>query len=143
MGLRRILEDLGDAMKNRNAAVGVAVFGNIETAPTRVTFTQFGDKAVLVLDKDDLDPGAVRLAYMWARWVARRKLSETDSAIGVERVDSLIADATRALEQARQVRKCHTMAKKVIDEAGAHLDTMTCELDTIFGSLRQEIQKAA
>jgi hypothetical protein len=142
VGLRKMLDELDGAMTNRNAVVGVAVFGDATTAPVKVPFAQFGDKAVLVLDKENPDEGAVRLAYMWARWVARRKLGESDASIDLTRVETLIDDATRTLEHGKQVRKCHTMARKGIDEAGAHLDTMTREFDAVLSALRQELEKA-
>ena len=115
LGLRKILDELERAMENREASVGVAVFGNVETAPIKVPFAPYGERAVLVIDKDDPDENTVQLAYMWARWVARRRLGENKPGIDVDKIETLISDTIRALEHASQVRKCHTMAKKGIE----------------------------
>jgi hypothetical protein len=108
LGLRKILDELERAMENRDASVGIAVFGNVDIAPSKVPFAPYGDRAVLVIDKDDPDESAVRLAYMWARWVARRRLGETNASIDIEKIETLISDAIRALQHASQVRKGHT-----------------------------------
>ena len=47
----------------------------------------------------------------------------------------------RALQHASQVRKCHTMARKGIEEAGEHLDTMAREIKSTMDELRSEIEK--
>lgn len=142
LGLRRILDELERAMENREASVGIAVFGNVDTAPIKVPFAQYGERAVLVIDKDDPDESAVQLAYMWARWVARRRLGEDNAGIDIDKIETLISDTIRALEHASQVRKCHTMAKKGIEEANEHLDTMTREIKSTMDELRSEIETA-
>jgi hypothetical protein len=139
-GLRKILDELETAMKNRDACAGIAVFGNIGQAPINVPFAQYGERAVLVIDKDDPDESAVRLAYMWARWVARRRLSENNASIDIDKIETLISDTIRALQHASQVRKGHTMARKGIEEAGEHLDTMTREIKSTMDELRSEIE---
>ena len=93
-----------------------------------------------MIDKDDPDESAVRLAYMWARWVARRRLGETNASIDIDKIETLISDTIRALQNASQVRKGHTMAKKGIEEAGEHLDTMTREIKSTMDELRAEIE---
>jgi hypothetical protein len=140
LGLRKILNELERAMENRDASVGIAVFGNVDTAPIKVPFAPYGDRAVLVIDKDDPDESAVRLAYIWARWVASRRLGENNVSIDVEKIETLISDTIRALQHATQVRKCHTMAKKGIEEAGEHLDTMAHDIKSTMDELRSEIE---
>jgi hypothetical protein len=140
LGLRKILDELERAMENRDASVGIAVFGNVDTAPIKVPFAPYGDRAVLVIDKDDPDESAVRLAYIWARWVASRRLGENNVSIDVEKIETLISDTIRALQHASQVRKCHTMARKGIEEAGEHLDTMARDIKSTMDELRSEIE---
>ncbi|MDB5478850.1 MAG: hypothetical protein JWM96_1345 [Alphaproteobacteria bacterium] len=143
MGLKKILDELDGAMKNRDAAVGVAVFATTENAPTNVAFSTYGCKAVLVLDKDDPDPLAVRLAYMWARWVAKRELVSDTNEIDAARIESLIDEARRALQRATTVKKCHTSARKGIDEATAHVDALVGEIVAVLDDLHAEVTKAA
>jgi hypothetical protein len=139
LSLRKILDELETAMENREASVGIAVFGNIDKAPINVPFAPYGERAVLVIDKDNPDESAVRLAYMWARWVARRRLGENNASIDIDKIETLISDTIRSLQHASQVRRGHTMAKKGIMEAGEHLDTMTREIESTMDELRSEI----
>jgi hypothetical protein len=140
LSLRKILGELETAMENRDASVGIAVFGNYDIAPIKVPFVAYGEKAVLVIDKEDPDESSVQLAYMWARWVARRRLGEYNATIDIDKIETLILDTIRALEHASQVRKGHTMAKKGIEEAGQYLDTMTREIKSAMDELRGEIE---
>jgi hypothetical protein len=48
---------------------------------------------------------------------------------------------TRSLESAKQIRTFHTKARKSIDDAGTHLDTLTREIRTALSDLRTEIEK--
>ena len=83
----------------RGARGAIAVFRSQEQAPTAVPFMYSDDKAIVVLDPDDCDDAALRLAYMWARWTVRKQLAAADEAEGVdvERVRCLLDDAaTRA-----------------------------------------------
>jgi hypothetical protein len=140
LSLHKILGELDTAMGNRNASVGIAVFGNSDIAPIKVPFWAYGEKAVLVIDKEDPDESAVRLAYMWARWVARRRLAEYNASIDIDRIETLISDTIRALKLASQVRTSHTLAKKGIEDAGAHLDIMIREIQSAMDQLRSEIE---
>ena len=72
--MRNTLKELDDALENRDALAAIAVFTTQEQAPTSVPFHYAGNKAIVVLDKEGLDDAALRLAYMWARWVVRRDL---------------------------------------------------------------------
>ena len=72
--MRNTLKELDDALENRDALAAIAVFTTQEQAPTSVPFHYAGNKAIVVLDKEGVDDAALRLAYMWARWVVRREL---------------------------------------------------------------------
>jgi hypothetical protein len=142
VSLKRILEELDDAMENRDACVAVAVFGSQAAAPIRMPFGIFGNKAVLVLDKDDPDELCIQIAYAWARGLARGSCTELADQVDLERIEALVDDATRALGDARYVRKGHTMARKGIEEAGRHLESLTRDVQMALADLRTEIAKA-
>lgn len=142
LSLKKILEELDEAMSNRNASVGIAVFAGPDLAPSPVPFSPYGNKAVLVLDKDDPDPHAIRLAYMWARWMARRELAGADT-LDAARIEALIDEARRALQHATQVKRAHTSARKGIDDAASHVDTLIAEVTSALDGLATEVAKAA
>lgn len=144
LGSRETHKELDAAMENRDAAAGVIVFSRQEYAPTPVPFHHMDDKAIVVLDVDDPDPGALRLAYMWARWVVRRKASAVTQADGldVERVQRLVEDAARALDKSTAIRSAHTKARKSIEQAGSHLDELSDEVGKALDALTAEVDSA-
>lgn len=144
VGVRKILEELDLAMSNRQATVGIAVFGSEEHAPTKIPFTQYGTKAILVIDKDEPDPGLVRLAYLWSSWVAKRHLTESDEdTVDLGRIESLVEEARRALQRITTIKRSHSTARKSIDEAGGQLDSLQTEVASVLDQLESEIDTAA
>ena len=118
LGMRKIQDELDEAMRNREAVAALAVFDSQANAPTKVPFHYIDDKAIVVLDGDGTDDAALRLAYMWARWMVRRKLtSDVVESIDHERVRALIEQARLSIERVKTIRGCHSRATKAIEEA--------------------------
>jgi hypothetical protein len=139
LGLRKTLEELDRAMANRDASVGIAVFSSAKSAPTAVPFTYYANKAIAVLDPDDGDDRPLELAYMWARWEARKALVFDGAGTDIARVEAAMSDARRALARSSTVRGCHTRAKKQIDLASGELDALVADTDTALAALRLEL----
>ena len=76
------------------------VFSNQGLAPGSEPFQWFDRRAIVVLDKDELDPHALRLACLWARWVATRDASNAGDEVDVDRLLALIESACRGLRTA-------------------------------------------
>lgn len=138
--MRATLKELDDAIENRDALAAIAVFTTQEQAPTSVPFHYSGNKAIAVLDKEGTDDSALRLAYMWARWVVRRELCGTPvDELDIERVCALIDDASRGIERCTTIRKYHTQARKGIDQAGSELDAMVDEVRQSLDAIAEEL----
>lgn len=134
--MRRTLEELDDAMENRGASAAVAVFASLEQAPTSVPFHCVDDKAIVVLDPEGLDDTALRLAYMWARWVTRRSLAASAvDELDLERIGRLLDDARRALDRVSTVRRAHTTARRQIEQAGKEVDEMVRDVREVLDEL--------
>ncbi len=142
LNLRKITTELDDALANRDALAAIAVFRSQDQAPTCVPFQYNDDKAIVVLDPDDGDDSALRLAYMWARWTVRRQLcvSEEQESVDLERVRSLLADASRALERHTAIKRFHTQAKKSIDQAAEQAGDLVSEVHDTLADLEAELQ---
>jgi hypothetical protein len=144
LNMRTTMAELEEAMANRDALCAIAVFRSQDQAPTAVPFQYFDDKAIVVLDPDDEDTSALRLAYMWARWMVRRQLvvasEEEAEAIDLERVGCLLDDAARAVERHVQVKRFHTQAKKSIDQAAEHVSSMVGEVGDALVALDAELR---
>ena len=105
------------------------MFRSQEQAPTSVPFQHFDDKAIVVLDPDDGDDSALRLAYMWARWTVRRGLATGEQeGLDLERIHCLLDDAARALERHTAIKRFHTQAKKSIDQAAEQVRDLVGEV---------------
>ncbi len=142
LNLRATLAELDEAIANRDAYAAVAVFRSQEQAPTSVPFMYTDDKAIVVLDPDDLDESALRLGYMWARWTVRKQLASSDEqeGIDIERVRCLLEDASRALERHATIKRAHTVARKGIDQAGEQVQALVLETRTAIDDLAIELQ---
>jgi hypothetical protein len=140
LGMRKIMEELDEAMQNRSAAAAVAVFAEPAQSPTAMPFTYFADKAIVVLDPDTPNAQVLELAYMWARWEARKALALDGSAIDVDRVEAIMSDARRGLTRISTIRRCHSTAKKQIDQASGEVDALISDVDGALCDLALELR---
>jgi len=142
LGWRDTLAELDRAMANRGAAAGIAVFAHQEQAPTTVPFHCNASRAVVVLDPEGGDDGALRLAYMWARWVARRDRARPDDGFDPERVRDLIDEVNRALQRVRTIRRHHTEAAKGIERARDELGALEDDARRAIETLGRELLRS-
>jgi hypothetical protein len=144
LNLRATMAELDEAIANRDAYAAVAVFRSQDQAPTKVPFTYNDDKAIVVLDPDDEDDAALRLAYMWARWTVRKQMAaagdEEGETLDVERVRCLLDDASRALERHATIKRAHTAARKGIEQAGEQVEALVFECRQSIDDLQAELQ---
>jgi len=141
LNMRKTMAELEESLCNRDALAAIAVFRSQEQAPTAVPFAHFDDKAIAVLDPDDEDESALRLAYMWARWTVRKGLAVSEEAeIDLERVRCLLDDAARALERHTAIKRFHTQAKKGIDQAADQVRDLVGEVHEVLDALDAELR---
>lgn len=140
LGLKQTFEELDRAMANRDASAGIAVFSREEHAPIGTPFQFWGNCAIVVLDKDLVDDGPLRLACFWARWVVRRQLADDGSGISLSKVEGLIDEARRALDRVSTVRRCHTSARKKIDEAANQVNDLGSEVEAVLDAIASELR---
>jgi hypothetical protein len=142
LNLRSTFAELDEAIANREAHAAIAVFRSQEQAPSAVPFMYSDDKAIAVLDPDDGDDSALRLAYMWARWTVRKQIaaSDEDEAVDLERVRCLLDDASRSLERHATIKRAHTAARKGIDHAGEQVEALVFETRQALDELQAELQ---
>jgi hypothetical protein len=138
LGSRAVRTALCDAIANREALAGIAVFSRQDHAPVHVPFSYSGNQAIAVLDKDELDARALGLAVLWARWCCRCQLGDGGAA-DPQRVAALLAAARDALGRAATVRRAHSAAQKKIGEAASHLDAMVTDIDEILAEVAAEL----
>ena len=135
----KTLEELEAAMENRVAGAAIAVFSSQAKAPSAVPFSYIGDSAIVVLDKEDPDLSALRLATMWARWVVRRKLGDEEREIDPEAIEGLVDQASKGLAHKARIKRHHTAARKSIDKAAEEVLELVGEVDQALEQLRDEL----
>ena len=141
LNMRKTMAELDEALCNREALAAIAVFRSQEQAPTSVPFQHYDDKAIVVLDPDDADESALRLAYMWARWTVRRGLATGEQeGLDLERIHCLLDDAARALERHTAIKRFHTQAKKSIDQAAEQVRDLVGEVHESLDELDAELR---
>ena len=133
--LKKVLDELAEAMANREASAGVAVFASQHKAPIATPFESFGDKAIVVLDKDQPDEHALALACAWARWVVRRSLVEESDEVDLDQIGAAVEDGRRALARISNVRRAHSAAKKRIDEASGQVDDLVGDVEAVLDTV--------
>ena len=140
LNMRKTCEELDAALENRDALAAIAVFSAQDEAPTAVPFHHTGNKAIVVFDAEDGDDSALRLGYMWARWVVRRELAGSASEdIDLERIGGLIEDARRAIDRVTAIKRSHTQAKKSIDQAGEQVTFLAAEVRDALDAVADEL----
>lgn len=142
MTLKGALDELDRALANRDADAAVMVFAGRAVCPVDEPFQWFDARAVVVLDRETLDPHALRLACLWARWTACRESAEAVEGIDTARIAALIDQARLALRTATAIRGSHTKAKRAIDDAGRQLDTIVFDVEAALDELQAEVAGA-
>jgi hypothetical protein len=135
LSMRKIMSELDEALDNRAAGAAIAVFAEPAQSPTAVPFTYFANKAIVVLDPDAPSAQTLELAYMWARWMARKALELDTSTIDVDRIEAVMADARRGLARISNIRRSHTTAKRQIDAASGEVDALVSDVDGALTTL--------
>jgi len=143
LSTQKTFEELEASMANRDAVVGIAVFSSQENAPTTLPFQPFGDKAIVMIDKNDPDPHLVRLMHLWARMTVRRAVGEAGEtdALDLEKMEALITDARRALKRITTIKGAHSKVKKSVDQAAVELAELEDELSEVLDRLCDELSE--
>ena len=137
LNARQTHDELDVALKNRDALAAIAVFDKPSKAPSTVPFHYCGNKAIVVLDDDAT---ALRLAYMWARWVVRREGQQEDNDVtDHERISQLIASGKRAIERHSTIKRSHSQARNCIEQAASQVESMVSEIEAILVDLEAEL----
>lgn len=132
LNLRATMTELRKAVTNREALAAIAVFSGPDTCPIPSPFAVFNERAIVVYDKDDPDPTALRLACAWARWVVQREARPSEAGADLDLVARLIDEARRALDRVTAIKRAHAAASKKIGEASVHVGDLADELsDTL------------
>jgi hypothetical protein len=146
LSFKATMTELRKAVTNREALAAIAVFSGPDTCPIPSPFAVFNERAIVVYDKDDPDPTALRLACAWARWVVQREARPSDAVADLDLVARLIDEARRGLDRVTAIKRAHAAATKKIGEASGQVtdlaDDLSDTLDRIERALAVEAPTA-
>lgn len=141
LGLRQALDELDRAIANRGAKAGVIVFANQEKAPTTAPCRAYGNKVVVVLDKQVMDTQPLRLALMNARLIVQRESREHSDDLDFEGAMTLVQEGQRALDCHANIKRCHSAARNQIESAVTHTGDLVERIETILRDLGQLLSR--
>lgn len=136
---REAHSEMDDALENRDADAVILVFDSPEKSPSSSPFQYRGNKAMVSLADDDTS--ALKLAYMWARWITRRACEPAGpDSIDLDRVTEIIEKASRAVNRRSTIKSNHTKAINGIEAAQSIVVQMTTEIEELLTELGEVVQ---
>jgi hypothetical protein len=122
---------LNAALDEREAGFAILLVASDEKVPSgRQQLHEYeGNKMIVALDKDTMDPAALELAYRYARCRCLMA-AERDLALDAAGVRDAAEEALSALKDAQKIRSSLTGASKSVDSARDTLDSMVARVQT-------------
>jgi hypothetical protein len=122
---------LNAALDERDAGFAILLVASDEKVPSgRQQLHEYeGNKMIVALDKDAMDPAALELAYRYARCRCLMA-AERDLALDAAGVRDAAEEALSALKDAQKIRSSLTGASKSVDAARDTLDAMVTRVQT-------------
>ena len=127
----RAWETLDAALTERDAGFAILLVASEDKVPAgREPLHEYeGNKMIVTLDKEVMDPRALELAYRYAR--CRCLMSaERDLALDAAGVRDAAEEALSALREAQKIRSSLTGASKSVTAARETLDAMVTRVET-------------
>ncbi len=134
---------LNASLEERDAGFAVLVVASDDKVPAgREQLHEYeGNKMIVAVDKDDLDPRSLELAYRYARCrcaMAAEQMLEVDAA-GVR---SAAEEALSALKDAQKIRRSLSGATSSVKNARDALDGMVDRVESCLGRVESLIASA-
>ena len=139
----RAWETLNAALDERDAGFAILLVASDEKVPSgREPLHEYeGNKMIVALDKETMDPRALELAYRYAR--CRCLMSaERDLALDAAGVRDAADEALSALKEAQKIRSSLTGATKSVTAARETLDSMVSRVEASLSRVESLIDAA-
>ena len=122
---------LNAALEERDAGFAILLVASDEKVPSgRQQLHEYeGNKMIVALDKEAMDPAALELAYRYARCRCLMA-TERDLALDAAGVRAATEEALSALKDAQKIRSSLTGASKGVDAARETLDAMVARVQS-------------
>jgi hypothetical protein len=135
--------ELNAAMAERDAAYGVLIVAGDDKLPSGLEdlIEYQGNKMIVIVDRDDPDPLALRLVY---RYVRARVLAAKSDRLQVDApgVRDAAEEAAARLKAANRIRKSLTSVTNSADRARGDLDEMIVDVERCLERIESLIAEA-
>jgi hypothetical protein len=103
-----IRDELYAGMENRRAVSGIAVF-DASKRPTGILedFTVFEDFCIVVVDRENVDPNILYVAYLWARWNALKHKVDANEMVPWQQIDEFIGRLRERMSSIKVIKQNH------------------------------------
>ncbi len=139
----RAWEVLNGTLKERDATFAILVVAADEKVPSgREALHEYeGNKMIVTLDRESLDPRPLELAYRYARCRCLMTLERT-LQVDAAGVRDATEEALSALRDAQKIRASLTGAKKNVEGAHGALDVMVARVEASLARVETLIASA-
>lgn len=139
----KVRDALDEAMKNREATVGVFVVKNpvnIDNITTDL-FSTFGEKYSVVVYNDEVGDLALRLAYIWAKITAHKLSDETFTDFSIDDVVQSVTSLQNKLTVFKDIKKNNDTASQATADNKSLINQIRAELKDGFEEIRGLLEK--
>lgn len=138
----KVKVELENAMKNRSASVGIFVSDDRGVSENQPVWKEFeGNKLMIVLDHESPDLRLVRLAYIWARMVALKSISENKEEIDIQAISNIVDNLRIKLAKLKTLKGHHTKAREGVEAAIDFVDKFQKSIDEEIDAMIEELKK--
>ena len=135
------LDELAVAMENRGAQSGVFVLARNTHNESWAPFTfHSGSRAIIVVDRDEIDPLLVHYAHIWSRVEAVRSFGDKGDEIDTKKLAYLIEQANSKMSEFSELAKSHTAAEKGIQSARKWAKSLQDDLQEYFFEINEVLK---
>lgn len=140
-----IKDELEEAIENRDADYGIIVFEAESQVPNKVGyFHEFDtDRLAVALsadEKEEPEPGYLRIAFNWARTRAVQMHVDADSSLDPEAIQTDVAEVEAGIDRFRTIKTKTTSIRNTANEIDSELEEIENEVKSRLTDIRTEIQ---
>lgn len=141
--IQAIKKELDASMKTREAQAGIFFVNREGKNRSWQPFqTLTGNRFVVVVDKDDIDPYLVRYAVMHARLALLKTLVNTeDDGVDTQKLRYLFDQAEVSLKSMSNIKSAHTEIERGLSDARHWVDKVETQIKGTFKEIKEVFAK--
>ena len=139
LNLKDTLAELDEAIANRGAQAGLMVFARQSLAPIKVPFASFGNRGVVVFDKETGDGVALRVGLSWARCEVLGQTGAPAVKADIKGALALIDKAKESLKTVSVVKRYLTGGHTQLSHAENQVDKLVSEVERTLSELKSKL----